>query len=81
MSGDKRRRVSEILGMTGADRPGSRRAAAVDLALILAALVSAFLVCRVLGIGSWTGILTGGCAGAITTRLGLGARIARRRRD
>ncbi|MFD9686669.1 hypothetical protein [Kitasatospora sp. NPDC059088] len=58
-----------------------RRAAAVDLAVLLVALVATTLVCRGLGAGPWPAILIGGCAGAATTRLGLGARLLRGRRD
>ncbi|MFE7594734.1 hypothetical protein ACFU6K_35550 [Kitasatospora sp. NPDC057512] len=80
MSGRERVRLSALLGMTGERGPAGPRAAAVDVAVVLAALVATALVCRAAGLGAWPAILLGGCAGAATTRLGLGARLARRRR-
>ncbi|MYW44788.1 hypothetical protein [Streptomyces sp. SID161] len=80
MSDGTRRRASAVLGLTGAGRPGGRRAAAVDLVVALAALTVTVLPCRALGLGSWPGILVGGCVAAVSTRLGLGARLVRRGR-
>ncbi|MER7674536.1 hypothetical protein ABTY61_39575 [Kitasatospora sp. NPDC096128] len=86
MSGGRRRptglpRLMRLAGLTGRYGPAGRRAAAVDLAVLLAVLVATALVCRGLGLGTWLAILLGGCAGAATTRLGLGARLVRRGRD
>ncbi|MFI2612944.1 hypothetical protein [Kitasatospora sp. NPDC018619] len=78
MSG--RGRLAALLGMTGGRGPAGPRAAAVDLAVLLAALAATVLAGRALGLDAWLAILLGGCAGAATTRMRLGARLERRRR-
>ncbi|MFJ7903161.1 hypothetical protein ACIQ6V_22145 [Streptomyces sp. NPDC096198] len=80
MSGEKRRHVQSVLGMTGEGRPGGRWASVVDLVVMLATLIATVLVCRALGLDTWLALVIGGCAGAVTNRLGLGSRITRGRR-
>ncbi|MFJ4183935.1 hypothetical protein [Kitasatospora sp. NPDC089509] len=81
MNDRERVRVSDLLGLTGAPRAGGRWAGVVDVLAILVALVVTSSVCRALGLGTWLAALIGGCAGALTLRLDLGARIVRGRRD
>lgn len=62
-----------MLGWSG--ERGSRRVAAVDLALLLAVLTGAALLCIALGAPTWLSLLLGGAIGAASTRLRAGERI------
>ncbi|MEV7602653.1 hypothetical protein AB0O91_35300 [Kitasatospora sp. NPDC089797] len=79
--GDRgRRRLSDLLGLTGEPAAGGPWAAALDLVAMVAALAVTVLACRALGLGGWPAVLIGGCAAAATGHLGPGARLVRRRR-
>lgn len=56
-------------------QPASRTAALLDLTLLLAALVATTLIAWALGAPIWVALVLGGCAGAASTRVGLGARV------
>ncbi|GAA0621388.1 hypothetical protein [Streptomyces crystallinus] len=66
-------RGRSLLGWSG--EPGNRRAAAVDLTLLLTTLTGAALLCIALGAPTWLSLLLGGTIGAASTRLRAGERI------
>ncbi|MFJ9691890.1 hypothetical protein [Kitasatospora sp. NPDC101183] len=51
--------------------------AVVDVGAVVVALVVTVLVLRAFGFGGFLPVLIGGCAGAATVRLRLGARLVR----
>ncbi|MER7850795.1 hypothetical protein ABTZ03_43505 [Kitasatospora sp. NPDC096077] len=81
MSPGRHRRVTDLLGLTGEPKPGGPWAAVIDMTVILITLTAITFLCRALGCPAVAALFLGGCAGAATTRLNLGSRILRGRRD